>query len=75
MPHLAAAKGAAFRQRYVGRVLTAVTLEEAGNGGDLRALTGNFFEVALPAGTVPGNRLVEVRVLSADASGARGVAA
>jgi threonylcarbamoyladenosine tRNA methylthiotransferase MtaB len=72
---LAAAKGAAFRQRYVGRVLTAVTLEETGNGGDLRALTGNFFEVALPAGTVPGNRLVEVRVLSADASGARGVAA
>ena len=72
---LAAAKGAVFRQRYVGRVLTAVTLEEPGNHGDLRALTGNFFEVALPAGTVAGNRLVKVRVLSVDSTGARGVAA
>jgi threonylcarbamoyladenosine tRNA methylthiotransferase MtaB len=72
---LAAAKGAAFRKRYVGRVLSAVTLEDRRQDGSLRALTGNFFEVALPAGSVAGNRLVDVRVLATDASGARGVAA
>lgn len=72
---LAAAKGVEFRRRFLGRTLSAVTLGDPTRGGDLRALTGNFFEVLLPAGSAPVNRLVDVKVLTADASGARGVAA
>ncbi len=72
---LAAAKGVEFRRRFVGRTLTAVTLESSAADGALRALTGNFFEVLLPPGSVPANRLVEVRVLAADTAGARGEAA
>ena len=72
---LAAEKTAAFRRRFVGRTLQVVTLEGTSAGGGIRSLTSNFFEVALPPGSVDSNRLLDVRVLEADATGARGVAA
>jgi threonylcarbamoyladenosine tRNA methylthiotransferase MtaB len=72
---LAVEKGARFRRRFIGRTLQAVTLADPGPGGTVRALTGNFIEVLLPAGSAPGNRLVAVRVLAADETGARGVLA
>ena len=63
---LAASKGAAFRRRFVGRTLSAVTLEDAAHDGRIRSLTGNFFEVLLPAGSATGNRLMDVTVEAAD---------
>jgi threonylcarbamoyladenosine tRNA methylthiotransferase MtaB len=59
----AARQGLAFRRRFLGRTLEAVTLEARRDDGRLRALTGNFIEVSLPAGTVPPNRLVPVRIV------------
>jgi threonylcarbamoyladenosine tRNA methylthiotransferase MtaB len=70
---LAADKGAAFRRRFVGRTLQAVTLGDTGEAGAVRALTGNFFEVLLPPGSAPANRLLDVRVLAAHGAVARGV--
>ena len=72
---MAAEKTAAFRRRFVGRTLQVVTLEGTSAGGGIRSMTGNFFEVALPPGSVHANRLLDVRVLEADETGARGVAA
>ncbi len=72
---LAADKGRAFRRRFVGRTLTAVTLEDPAGDGRVRALTGNFFEVLLPAGAVPGNRLLEVKVTGSGDTVATGHAA
>ena len=74
-PELAAEKGTAFRRRFVGRTLQAVTLADPGEGGAVRALTGNFFEVLLPAASAVANRLVEVTVLEADDGGAVGIPA
>ena len=71
---LAARKGAAFRRRFVGRTLQAVTLGTGSEGG-IRALTGNFFEVTLPPGSAPSNRLVQVRVLDAGGDVTRAVLA
>ena len=72
---LAAEKGSAFRRRFIGRTLEAVTLDGASNDGSVRALTGNFFEVALPPGSAPGNALVDVEILEAGLERARGVPA
>ena len=52
---LAASKNLAFRQRMVGRMLSAVTLHEPGS-----ALSDNFLRVALPA-PHEANRIVERR--------------
>jgi threonylcarbamoyladenosine tRNA methylthiotransferase MtaB len=53
---LAAAKNAAFREKVVGRVVSAVTLHEPG-----AALSDNFLRIALDRGHEP-NRIVEVLV-------------
>jgi threonylcarbamoyladenosine tRNA methylthiotransferase MtaB len=50
---LAAVKNAAFRQSFVGRKLSAVTI------GGRRAVSTNYLEVEL-ASEQPANRLVEV---------------
>ncbi|MFQ5718312.1 MAG: tRNA (N(6)-L-threonylcarbamoyladenosine(37)-C(2))-methylthiotransferase MtaB [Acidobacteriota bacterium] len=70
---LAARKGTRFRRRHIGRTVEVITLEDARPDGRIRSLTGNFFEVLLPAGSARANRLVPVRIVSADASGARGI--
>jgi threonylcarbamoyladenosine tRNA methylthiotransferase MtaB len=72
---LADEKGTAFRQRFVGRTLEAVTLGDPGEDGAVRALTGNFFEVLLPPASTAANRLVDVRILSVDEGVATGVLA
>jgi threonylcarbamoyladenosine tRNA methylthiotransferase MtaB len=56
-----------FRRRFLGRTLEAVTLDALREGGRRRALTGNFIDVSLPAGSCPPNRLLPVRILSAEA--------
>jgi threonylcarbamoyladenosine tRNA methylthiotransferase MtaB len=60
---LAAAKNLAFRQRMVGRTLSAVTLHEPG-----AALSDNFLRVALPA-PQEANRIVEVAIAGVTENG------
>ena len=57
----------AFRERFVGRTLPAVTLRTA-EKAPARALTDNFLEVALP-GTVPANQNVRILVKGLTESG------
>jgi threonylcarbamoyladenosine tRNA methylthiotransferase MtaB len=61
---LAEEMGYAFRGRFVGRRLDAIALAPRATDGKMRALTGNFIEVALPAGSArPGER-IDVRLES-----------
>jgi threonylcarbamoyladenosine tRNA methylthiotransferase MtaB len=62
---LAARKNLEFRQRMVGRKLSAVTLEEP----DM-ALTDNYIKVAL-AEPRPPNRLIDVEIAAATSTGLR----
>ena len=62
---LAAARNRAFRERMVGRTLSAVTLHEPGT-----ALTGNYLKVEL-AGLREPNALVDVRIGAVAAEGLR----
>ena len=62
---LAAAKNVAFRQRFVGRKVSAVTLE-----GGLSALSTNYLKVEL-ARPRPANHLVSVRIGGLTAAGLR----
>jgi threonylcarbamoyladenosine tRNA methylthiotransferase MtaB len=64
---LAARRSLLFRRRFLGRTLEAVTLDALREDGRRRALTGNFIDVTLPAGSCPPNRLLPVRILSAEA--------
>ena len=60
---LAAAKNLAFRERMVGRTLSAVTLAETGI-----ALTENYLKVELAAPAKP-NALVDVKIAGVTAAG------
>lgn len=62
---LAAEKNLAFRESMAGREFSAVTLDPPG-----RALTDNYVPVRLDMPYMP-NRIVRVRVQSAEASGVR----
>jgi threonylcarbamoyladenosine tRNA methylthiotransferase MtaB len=62
---LAAASNLGFRQRMVGRTLSAVTLAESGI-----ALTGNYLKVELAAPRQP-NALIDVRIAGVTAAGLR----
>jgi threonylcarbamoyladenosine tRNA methylthiotransferase MtaB len=53
---LAAAKNRAFRERMMGRTLSAVTLDEAGT-----ALTENYLKVQLAHAREP-NRIIDVKI-------------
>lgn len=59
---LAAEKNLAFRRRFLGRTLSAVTLD----GG--RALTGNYLTVEL-ARPVPSNQILDIRIGGLSAAG------
>ncbi len=62
---LAAAKNRAFRERMVGRTLSAVTLHENG-----AALTGNYLKVELARSREP-NAIVDLEIGGVTASGLR----
>ena len=51
-----------FRSRFAGQTLDAVVLSPRPKDGRLRALTGNFIEVALPAGTAERGERIAVRI-------------
>lgn len=59
---LGAEKNLAFRRRFLGRTLSAVTLD----GG--RALTGNYLAVEL-ARPVPSNQILDIRIGGLSAAG------
>ncbi len=61
---IAAAKNLAFRRRFVGRTLSAVTLENS------RALSTNFIQLELEAGC-PANRLMNFEIGALTETGLR----
>ncbi len=60
-----------FLEAQVGRLLPALTLNEARPEGPV-ALSSNYLKVALPGADVPGNQLVDVRVRRVCADGLAG---
>ena len=62
---LAAARNRAFRERMVGRTLSAITLAETGI-----ALTENYLKVELCSAREPG-AMVDVRIAGVTAAGLR----
>ncbi|HEV2274392.1 MAG TPA: MiaB/RimO family radical SAM methylthiotransferase [Acidobacteriaceae bacterium] len=71
---LIAAKNLAFRERFVGGRLPAVTLEtaeEMRGQGRTRALTDNFIEVDLEA-TIPANRNIQAGITEVRSEGLAG---
>jgi hypothetical protein len=59
---LADEKASAFRRRFEGRMLSAVTLE-GGTAEWTPALSANFLKVEI-AGAIPANRMVEASISS-----------
>jgi threonylcarbamoyladenosine tRNA methylthiotransferase MtaB len=62
-----------FRRRFEGERLDAVVLGPARGGNATRALTGNFIEVSLPAGSALPRELIRVRVERAEPGETRAV--
>ena len=67
---LIARKNRAFRERFLGREISAVSLTP--RGGCSRALSDNFIPVELDAPNLPARRLVRVRIDSVDGEHTRG---
>ncbi len=55
-------KNIAFRSRFIGRVLPAITLSHEENLGTSLVLTGNYIHARVPGLDVPPNRLVNIRI-------------
>jgi threonylcarbamoyladenosine tRNA methylthiotransferase MtaB len=71
------ARSIAFRSRFLGRTLSAVTIGDADQpkpGGTTQAVTDNFLKLALDE-ALPPNRLVEVRITALWGDGLRGIPA
>ena len=62
---LAAARHLAFRRRFIGSTLSAVTLERG------RALTSNYIQVEMEPGAAPPNRMVDVAIGALSGAGLR----
>ena len=56
------AKNLAFRQRFLGKVLPAITLSEEEDLGSAVVLTSNYIHARVPGLSVPPNQLVEARI-------------
>jgi threonylcarbamoyladenosine tRNA methylthiotransferase MtaB len=55
-------KSLAFRRRFIGKILPAITLSKEENAGTCVALTGNYIHARIPKLTAPPNRLVDIRI-------------
>jgi len=62
---LAQKKGEAFRRRWVGKRLSAITLDEPHPAGAV-ALSENYIKVLIPGMRLPGNTIVEVEGVGLD---------
>jgi hypothetical protein len=54
-------KRLAFLQTQIGRMLSAITLDES-EPGDRVALSSNYLKIALPGSNLPPNTLLDVQV-------------
>jgi threonylcarbamoyladenosine tRNA methylthiotransferase MtaB len=59
---ISAAKNLAFRRRFLGQLLPAITLAKEEALGSSAVLTGNYIHARVSGLTVPANRLVEIRI-------------
>jgi len=66
-------KGAAFRQRLLGRAVEVLVLEARRADGRLTGLTSNYIEVSFAGPERLGRRFATVRLTETDRRGARGV--
>ena len=66
-------KGAAFRQRLLGRAVEVLVLEARRADGRLTGLTSNYIEVSFAGPEGLGRRFATVRLTETDRRGARGV--
>ena len=55
-------KNSAFRRRFVGRVLPAITLSKGECIGTSIALTDNYINAKIPGNSLPANRLINIRI-------------
>lgn len=55
-------KNYAFRRRFLGQILSAVTLAKEEEMGTSVALTENYIHTRIPSGSCPANRLIKVRI-------------
>jgi threonylcarbamoyladenosine tRNA methylthiotransferase MtaB len=68
---LSAARNLAFRSRFVGQVLPAITLAREEDMGNSVVLTENYIHALIAETGVPPNRLIRVRIDAAGADGTR----
>ena len=66
-------KNLAFRRRFTGKVLPAITLSNQEEMGESTVLTGNYIEARVPGLTVPPNTLVDIRIEDAQPGSTRAV--
>jgi threonylcarbamoyladenosine tRNA methylthiotransferase MtaB len=55
-------KNLAFRQRFLGQILPAITLSKEEDLGESVVLTSNYIHVRVPDLSVPPNRLLHIRI-------------
>ena len=73
-------KSRAFRARFIGRTLSAVTIErdpQSGPSGVTAAVTDNFLKLTLSSEngeSIPANRLITARISALSADGVCGIA-
>jgi threonylcarbamoyladenosine tRNA methylthiotransferase MtaB len=71
---LIAEKSLTFRSRFLGRTLSAVTVEPGPEPATTAAVTDNFLKLTLDE-TIPANQLVAARITALTAEGLRGTLA
>ncbi|MBZ5494857.1 MAG: tRNA (N(6)-L-threonylcarbamoyladenosine(37)-C(2))-methylthiotransferase MtaB [Acidobacteriia bacterium] len=59
---LSMARNLAFRQRFVGKVLPAISLAKAEQLGESVALTDNYIHARITGPAIPANRLIHIRI-------------
>lgn len=59
---LSRARNLEFRQRFIGKILPAITLAKEEDMGTSVVLTENYIHARIPEASVPPNRLIRVRI-------------
>lgn len=68
-------KSLAFRRRFLGQILPAITLAKEEDLGESVVLTDNYIHVRIPGLAIPPNRLLNIRIEDVQPSTTRGSAA
>jgi len=67
-------KSLAFRRRFLGQTLPAITLAKEEDLGESVVLTDNYIHVRIPGLTIPPNRLLNIRIDDVQPAATRGSA-